>query len=643
MSHSRLLRALGTAAVAASLTGTCLIAAPSPAASAASTVSPTTLPGGLDLATASIKDLQAGLAARTFTSVDLVRAYLARIDAINYDGPRLNAVRQLASTALAQAEAADKARAAGQAKGPLFGIPILVKDNIDVAGLPTTAGNVALANSFPAADAPLTASLKEAGAIILGKLNLTEFANYMTSGMPAGYSSLGGQVLNAYDLSQTPSGSSAGSGVAASTAMAAATVGTETSGSILSPSNANSLVGIKPTVGLISRTGVVPISASQDTAGPMTRSVYDAAAVLTGLTTGTDPEDTATQDGTSETFDHVDYTASINENALQGVRLGYLSSTNENYNAALDVLRAQGATLVPVSAPVNTDAPGILTYEFKRDLNAYLSRLPASAPVKSLADVIAYNNAHAKVALKFGQTLLTASQEVDLSDADTAEAYEAARAEGITETRAGIDAVLEDNDVEAIVSNAATTGIGARAGYPSLTLPAGYSAANRRPVAITFLGTAYSEQKLIGYASDYEAAADVWKSPEEINPTAFACTPLADPDTAASCDELPAEPTPTVRSRSVTLADVVRAEVAKGQRGQVRVAVAAGSAVPTGRVRVTAKGKKVGTVKLNGSGRGTVKLKALGVGKHTLKVSYVGSATVRASSDKVTITVVRKR
>ncbi|WP_182525863.1 amidase family protein [Nocardioides dongkuii] len=639
-SRSRLVRVVGSAAVAASLTTSALLA-PTAVAAAPSSVSPKTLPGGLDLATASIEDLQAGLTAGTFTSVDLVKAYLARIDAINYDGPRLNAVRQLSSTALAQAEAADKARAAGKADGPLFGIPILLKDNIDVAGMPTTAGNVALANSYPAADAPLTASLEEAGAIVLGKLNLTEFANYMTSGMPSGYSSLGGQVLNAYDLSQTPSGSSAGSGVAASTAMAAGTVGTETSGSILSPANANSLVGIKPTVGLISRTGVIPISASQDTAGPMTRSVYDAAAILTGLTTGADPEDPATQDGISATFDDVDYTASIDADALDGVRLGYLTSTNETYLAALDVLRAQGAELVQVNAPTNTTAPGILTYEFKRDLNAYLSRLPANAPRKSLAEIIEYNKAHAGVALKFGQTLLTDSEAVNLSDPATATAYESARAQGITETRAGIDAVLEQNNIEAIVSSAGTTGIGARAGYPSITLPAGYTPANRRPVAITFLGTAYTEESLIGFAADYEAAADVWKSPEEINPTAFACTPLADPDTAETCDQPTEEPTDAI---SVTLADLVRDRIKQGQRAKVRVAVAAGTTVPTGKVKVsTTRGRTLGSVTLTKAGRGVVKLKKLGVGKHKLVVRYLGSDTVAASRDTATLKVVRKR
>ncbi|NPC97055.1 amidase family protein [Nocardioides sp. zg-DK7169] len=607
-------------------------AAPAPAPKP---VSATTLPGGLQLSTASIEDLQAGLTAGDFTSVELVEAYLARIAAIDDSGPRLNSVRQVAADARAQAVAADRARAAGET-GPLLGIPILIKDNIDAAGMPTTAGSVALANSFPAADAPATAALREAGAIILGKTNLTEFANYTTSGMPAGYSSLGGQVLNAYDLSQTPSGSSAGSGVAASTALAAATVGSETSGSILSPSNANSLVGVKPTVGLISRTGVIPISASQDTVGPMARSVYDAAAVLTGLTTGADPEDPATTG--ADAYDDVDYTAGLSETALEGVRLGVVSSTNEVYNNALEVLEAQGATLVPVTAPAGSQQPGILSYEFERDLNAYLARLPESAPMDTLSDVIAFNDAHAAVALKFGQTLLTASEAVDLTDPAQLEAYETARDLGIAESRGNIDAVLEANDVDAIVSNAGTTGVGARAGYPSVTLPAGYAANNRRPVAITFLGTAYTEESLLGYAADFEAAADVWMPPEEVNPTAFVCTPLASADVMEEC----ATPAPEVAT-STTLASFVRNPVVKGTRAKVKVAIAAGGELARGRVTATVKGKVVGKATLNKAGRATFSLRKLAVGRHRVVLGYAGTATVAASKDTLTLKVRPKR
>lgn len=604
------------------------------------TANPVTLPGGLPLATASIAQLQAGLTAGTFTSVDLVGAYLARIEAVSYAGPRLNAVREVSADAMAQAEVADAARRAGQARGPLFGIPLLIKDNIDAVGLPTTAGSVALANSFPRADATLTTSLKAAGAIILGKTNLTEFANFLTNGMPAGYSSLGGQVLNAYDLSQTPSGSSAGSGVAASVALAAGTVGTETSGSILSPANANALVGIKPTVGLISRTGVVPISATQDTAGPMTRSVGDAAAVLTGLTTGADPADRATQDGVSADFDTVDYTASLSTTALRGVRLGFVPSTSTDaavvatYDAALDALRARGATLVEVPVPTSV-ATSILVREFKRDLNAYLARLPATAPTRTLADVIAFNNAHAAVALKFGQTLATDSQAVDLADPATNAAYEADRAQSVNGSRQAIDATLTTNNVEAVVSNAATTAIGARAGYPSLTMPAGFSSANRRPVPITFLGTAYTEQQLIAYASDLEAATQVWRSPEAINPTAFACTALAVPDTAGSCDQV------TRPARSTTIASLFRNPIRASTRAKLRVAVVAGATLATGRVVVKSRGERLATGTLDARGRDRITLRRLGPGVHRLTVYYRGSATTTAAKDRLRLIVRR--
>jgi amidase len=405
-------------------------------------------------------------------------------------------------------------------RGPLHGVPVLVKDNIDVAGMPTTAGSVALADSFPAADAPLVTELKKAGAIIIGKTNLTEFANFMTNGMPAGYSSLGGQVLNPYDASQTPSGSSAGSGSAGAAGLATLTIGTETSGSILSPARANSLVGVKPTVGIASRTGIIPISATQDTAGPMTKSVYDAAALLTAMTS-IDPEDPATAGNPS---DAVDFTAALSDRALVGTRLGYVASTTDPvYTAALEALRAQGATLVPVTVR-NSAAPSILTLEFERDLNAYLSRLPEEAPMDTLSDIIAYNRVKAPAALKFGQTLLTESEAVDLADPAQQAAYVAARDTGLSESRAAIDSVLTANDLDAIVSNSATVGVGARAGYPSVIVPSGYSEANRRPSGVVFLGTAWSEASLLALAYDFEQATKAWQSPQNINPSLFRCT-----------------------------------------------------------------------------------------------------------------------
>jgi amidase len=278
-----------------------------------------------DLSTAGVREVSAGLEAGDFTSVDLVAGYLARIQAISIDGPHLNAVRSINPEVYAQAAAADQERADGRIRGPLHGVPVLVKDNIDVAGMPTTAGSIALANSYPADDAPIITQLKAAGAIILGKANLTEFANFIAEDMPSGYSSLAGQVINPYDASQTPSGSSSGSGVAAAAGLATLAIGTETSGSILSPARANSIVGVKPTVGAVSRTGIVPISASQDTAGPMTRTVYDAA-VLLSVIIGVDPEDPATS---ANPLVGVDLAGGLSGDALQSARLGFVESDDE--------------------------------------------------------------------------------------------------------------------------------------------------------------------------------------------------------------------------------------------------------------------------------------------------------------------------
>ncbi|MDX3094736.1 amidase family protein [Streptomyces sp. ME19-03-3] len=468
------------------------------------------------------------MASGRITSVSLTRAYLRRIADLDVGGPALNAVRCVNPTALEEAAAADERRAAGDHGGPMLGIPLLVKDNIDVLGMPTTAGSVVLADSFPGADAPLVTRLREAGAVILGKANLTEFANYLTVGMPSGYSSLAGQVLNPYDLSQTPSGSSAGSGVAAAAGLAAVTIGTETDGSILSPASATSGVGVKPTLGLVSRTGIVPIASSQDTAGPMTRTVADAAALLT-VVTGTDPEDPATA---GNPLDGHDFTADLSPDALRGARIGVVAEqtpqdgTDERtlWDAALAALVRRGAELVDVGIEArrryDVSSP-VLSHEFKRDLNAYLARLPQDAPVRTLADVIARNTADAEAALKFGQTLALAAQARDLGpdSADTVE-YKAARARDLEESRDRIDALMAEHEVTALLFvNSGSSSIGAKAGYPSVTVPAGYLAANRRPFNITFLGRAWSEPLLIGYAHDYEQATRLRRPPSAVNPT----------------------------------------------------------------------------------------------------------------------------
>jgi amidase len=488
------------------------------------------LPAFVDLETATVAQLRGLLDTRRISCEDLVRAYIARIDALSVGGPSLNAVRAVNPDAVAEAQAADAALRRPGPRGALLGIPVLLKDNIDVRGMTTTAGSVALVDSFPAADAPLVTALRRAGAVILGKAKLTEFANFLTGNMPPGYSSAGGQVLNPYDASLTPSGSSSGPAVAAATGLAPLTVGTETSGSILSPSAANSDVGVKPTVGLISRTGIVPISASQDTAGPIVKTVADAAVLLTALA-GVDPLDPATAG--NPLVGH-DFNQDLTLDALSGARIGVVanqvpqagSDNRALWDAATGVLTDLGAALVPVALNSGSSIPGgstVLTYEFKRDLNTYFGRLPASAPIHTLADVIAFNEAHAAVALKFGQTQAIASQAIDLdpAGADTAK-YLADRAQDLVDSKDRIDALMAANDLTALLwANSGSAGIGAKAGYPSITLPAGYQANTRRPFNIAFLGQAFTEPTLIGYAFAYEQASLLRRPASAVNPTLF--------------------------------------------------------------------------------------------------------------------------
>jgi amidase len=471
-----------------------------------------TLPGvteraEIDLETAGVAELQEAMADGTLTSEALVRGYLDRIERYDRRGPAVHAVRCLAPDALDQARASDDARARGDVRGPLHGIPVLVKDNIDVAGLPTTAGSLALEHSTPDRDAVLVTRLREAGAVILGKANLTEFANFMGDDMPSGYSSLGGQVLNPYDASVTPCGSSSGSGAAAALGLATVAVGSETDGSILCPCDAQSLVGVKPTLGLVSGEGILPIASSQDCAGPMTRTVYDAAALLGALTAA-------------------DYVGSLDSAALQGSRLvvpkapdDLHADDRELLDAALQVLRDRGAELVDVQALPETEELDVLHYEFARDLDAYLARLPEGAPMRTLADIVAWNEAHADVALKYGQARLIAALAVD-HDAQR-RAYHAMRARDLAmAAEHGVDSLLRAHDATAVVVPSwRGAGVGARAGYPSVIVPAGYRKSSRRPFGLTFLGTARSEATLLSLAYDYEQAAQLRRPVSEINPS----------------------------------------------------------------------------------------------------------------------------
>ncbi len=475
---------------------------------------------GVDLQHATLADLQAALAAGTFTSVQLVDAYAARIaayDSVQGPGPKLNAVQEVSATARAQAAQMDQERAAGHLRGPLHGIPILLKDNVGTMDEPTTAGSIALATNVPPADATLTARLRVAGAIILGKTHLSEFANWMAEGMPNGYSSLGGQVHNAY-TGGDPSGSSSGSGVAGSMAFATVTIGTETSGSILGPSDANSLVGVKPTTGLVSRAGVIPLAANFDTPGPMGRHVADVAAVL-GAIAGPDAKDAQTAAGGSHLPPGGDYTAGLSVDTVRGVRIGYDStSSGALYTRALDDLRAAGATLVPVD-PGLLPTAGVLELavifnEFKQNLNAYLvTQAGPNLPVSDLTGIILYNQQHADK-IPYGQDHLI---ESDVMPGDSITAANAATPI-ILANRAVADKLFSDNGIEAIVGPSLDfVSVGAAAGYPTVIVPAGYD--GHDPQGLSFFGPAWSEAKLLGYAYAYEQASLRREPPTTITPT----------------------------------------------------------------------------------------------------------------------------
>ncbi|MUK89821.1 amidase [Ornithinibacillus sp. L9] len=474
----------------------------------------------IELAEATIDDIQKNMESGELTSKELTMLYLQQIASYNHQGPKINAVLEVNPDALHIAEALDIERNQKGARGPLHGIPILLKDNIDTADKThTTAGSIALKDHYAEEDAFITKKLREAGAVILGKANLTEWANFMTVDMPNGYSSHGGQVLNPYGPGKFDvGGSSSGPGAAIAANFALGAIGTETSGSILSPASSNSLVGIKPTVGLLSRTGIIPIANSQDTAGPMTRTVTDAA-ILLGALTGQDAQDPATAMNPEII---TDYTPYLNENGLQHTRLGvsrdYLKGLPEEeldiVNKALLDMAKLGATIIdPIELPTKLPNPTVLFHEFKSGLNAYLSKLPTKSPVHSLLDVINYNQVHAKDALKYGQEVLLDSEKKSgtLTEAE----YITDRLEDIrTSQDEGIDLAVKQHSLDALVFvNNYGAGIAAKAGYPSITVPAGYTSEGK-PVGITFTGTQFTEAKLIELAFAYEQATEHRRAPK---------------------------------------------------------------------------------------------------------------------------------
>lgn len=465
-----------------------------------------------------IADINSALMSGEITSKELVMMYLERIADLDKGEKRLNSILEINPDALFVAEAMDIERATNGRRGPLHGIPVLIKDNINTFDkMHTSAGSLALSNLFAPYDAFLVQKLREAGAVILGKTNMTEFANYMTEDMPNGYSSRGGQVNNSYIPGGDTGGSSSGSGVAVSANLCTVAVGTETSGSILSPCNQNSIVGIKPTVGLISRAGIIPISISQDTAGPMARTVRDAALLL-GVLTGMDPNDPATWTSAGKSL--MDYTPFLNSAGLHGARIGvprkdYFDGVSDDMLKVIDILKDLGAEIVD-----NTDIPAyhefensdVLRYEFKTSINSYLATLGDDTKVHNLKEIIDFNTKHSEETLKYGQSLLLSSE--DTSGTLTEPRYIKQRLKDIRLSQEeGIDFALDEYDLDALLFFG-TNGcdIAARAGYPSVIVPAGYKE-DGTPFGITFTGSAYSESVLIKFAYAFEQATKARKAP----------------------------------------------------------------------------------------------------------------------------------
>ncbi len=501
---------------------------------ACSNIAPAPTPAGTRVASFALEEMgidqmQEAMTTGRYTSRQLVEQYLRRIEAIDQRGPGLRAIAEINPDALAIADELDAERKAHGPRGPLHGIPVVLKDNIDTGDrMRTTAGSLALEGWNAAHDAYVVGKLRKAGAVILGKTNLSEWANIRSSHSSSGWSARGGQVRNPYVLDRSPCGSSSGSGVAVSANLAAAAVGTETDGSVVCPSSVNGIVGIKPTVGLLSRSGIIPISVSQDTAGPMARTVRDAAILLTAMT-GRDPGDSATRRAPVPASD---YASGLSAEALRGARIGvsrkghfgYSPEADRVIEVAIRVLREQGAVIVD---PVEIDTARtdeceleVLMYEFKDGLNAYLSALGKRGRVHSLAEVIAFNQQEAAREMPFfGQELFELAQA---KGPLTTAAYRRHRANCRRWAGPeGIDSALRKHRLDALVAptgspawpidlvngdhyTGASSSLAAVAGYPNVTVPAGE--AHGLPVGISFFGAAWSEQKLIRLAYAYEQA-----------------------------------------------------------------------------------------------------------------------------------------
>jgi amidase len=487
---------------------------------------------------AGISKIGAALDQGELTCAQVVQLYLDRIKAIDQDGPALNSVIELNPDALQIAKTLDAELAAGNKRGPLHGIPIMLKDNIDTAGkMMTTAGSLALEGNYAAQHAWVSQKLEDAGAIIIGKTNLSEWANFRSLRSSSGWSGRGGQTRNPYFTDRNPCGSSSGSGVAVSANLCAAAIGTETNGSIVCPSSTNGIVGIKPTVGLVSRAGIIPIAHTHDTAGPMCRTVEDAAIVL-GALTGIDIRDPYTN--RSEGKSYTDYTQFLNKDSLSNKRIGiaknymgFHTEVDKLFDNAIKDLQKLGATVVDIDKSLLQnedwrDGYEVLLFEFKHDLNLYLQNCPPAIKVKTLEDLIKFNLEHAASEMPYfdQEIFLEAREKGDLNSAEYLKALENVLKSNGPE---GIDKAMTKHRLDAIIAPTGSPAwpidvingdhfIGgssspaAQSGYPNITVPMGFI--HGLPVGISFFAEAFSEPKLIGFAYAYEQATKHRKTPE---------------------------------------------------------------------------------------------------------------------------------
>lgn len=482
-----------------------------------------------------ITELQEKMSSGKYTSEDITKLYLQRIEATDKNGPRLNSVIELNPDALSIAKALDEERKAGKTRGPLHGIPVLIKDNIDTADkMMTTAGSLALLNNIAANDAFIVKKLREAGAVLLGKTNLSEWANFRSSKSCSGWSSRGGQTKNPYILDHNPCGSSSGSGVAVSANLCAVAIGTETDGSITCPASVNGTVGIKPTVGLVSRSGIIPISHTQDTAGPLARTVKDAAILLSALT-GIDTDDAVTKESEGKVFP--DYTKFLDANGLKGKRIGFEKKKYENQflnlllQKAKDLMKQQGAEIIEIEYLDKINANGnaefeVMKYEFKYGINKYLST--AISPMKTLKDLIEFNKTNEDKAMPtFKQETFDASEaKDDLKSKEYIQALEKSH----NGAKKIINEVMQQNKLDAISGltmgpacsidtiygdrwgDVFLTSPAAMSGYPHISVPCGK--VYDLPVGLSFFSGAYKEGEIISIAYAYEQASKNRMIPE---------------------------------------------------------------------------------------------------------------------------------